>query len=211
MIYQEYNPHRAGWEDRVDNGVVISLQDYLEGKRLKMPTLRSGVIVSFVGIPAAGKTTLSEMLNTHMKFPRVAYGEMKNIINPEGALDRHLRRDIIWDKFIPFVGGLTHGECFTYDKGNDRDSEFYEKMRLVSGGRLFLVAIDIERKVAYDRIMARNNWQPNQHVGKLDYWIGQYNRFVRQFGGDMNLRLNGSNNLEGNWSEVQRELTTFIG
>lgn len=211
MIYQEYNPHRTGWEDRVDNGVVISLQDYLEGKRLQMPTLGSGVIVSFVGIPAAGKTTLSEILNIRMQFPRVAYGDMKSIINPKGTLDRQLRRDAILGNFIPFVEGLTHGECFTYDKGNDRDPEFYEKMRSVSRGRLFLVAIDIERKVAHDRIMARNNWQPNQHVEKLDYWIEQYNRFVRQFGGDMNLRLNGSNNLEGNWSEVQRALTTFIG
>ncbi|MBI3955537.1 hypothetical protein HY338_03765 [Candidatus Gottesmanbacteria bacterium] len=209
MIYLEYGLYRNGWEKRIDSGVITSLQNYLEGKKEQMPTLGNGVIISFVGIPAAGKTTMSEMLMTHLNCPRVAYGEMNNIINPEDSLDRQLRRDIIMGKFIPFVEGLTHGECFIYDKGNDRDLELYEKMKSVSRGRLFIIAIDIPKDVAHDRIMARNNWQPNDHVEKLDFWIAQYDRFIAQFEGDINLRLDGCNELEENWRKTQEALKFF--
>lgn len=208
---ESYAPYTIGdYPRKGEHDLRNSLREYLTLRKSAIATYDQGVLVCFAGVPSAGKSSLSISIAQSFNFPRVATHEMTELIDPARGMSRRYRRNLILNEYLAFLQDLPFGGCLVFDKGNDRDFDFYNHMKMIFNGSLFLIAIDIQQDNAIKRKKARDRGQKDVNVPNIDECFRQYAEFVEEYRSDISIRVNGDDPLETNINLISQALSNYL-
>jgi predicted kinase len=132
--------------------------DNIRTLKVPNPSFKKPLVIVFVGIPASGKSTLTEKLTE--KFPMTALSEenLTSFLSPRATIFKRNSEDV----FKLAVKSIEHlvrsGKACIYDANiKTRELRAFVKQTVeASGGSYLLIHTDCPRETCYERLQKHN-------------------------------------------------------
>jgi len=142
------------------------------------------LIIAFSGIPGSGKTYISERIENHYKAIRINTDKIRNIIKIlfNNTYSKE-QINIITDKYMIFLFNKLNkniNKTIILDCSIDRRYAQIKKFVLFNKYNIFIICMEITKRLAIKRIKIRNYPNSKPYLEKLNKWIEDQKRFLHR-------------------------------